>query len=619
MTPFMLVRHPGPFETESLTGYMLRLSEVNGYMTPWSICQLAGLRQSEIRTTGIPIAKLAAITNRRVSELERIAFTPPPGKPRWASLLSHPMLPTELNVTNPMFCPQCVSERGFIEAHWHLRLMVACPVHLRPGVTRCHKCLRPIRWFRPGLLECQCGESLQFESETILSARDVSLLAVIRRRVISDSTADANPARLPVADLAFMDLRSLIALTRTLAKFRLIADGLKPIEDPFQIVFTAGRVLSDWPTNFFALLSDIGSRANAVGHGAVGKQFDGIYRSLMRNKAINKGQTDFIRNTFMEFATDHWGRGFVDRKLAQRVVRTSQPRYVSLAEFSARIGVQPRTAKRILKDRRASAERVTCGKTFRTIVDSRSEFIPAKAPGRVLRVRAAARTLGLPVSTLQELRACGVFEVRHLPPGHPGWHEEDIEQFRAEFPKDMVPNAPVPRNTPDQVTLSRVMNNRHLSPKVKAACIAGLLAESIAVNGSVDGTIAGIQLDPDDYERFLSDMRKLTWGESCTPTEVAALLHCDRATISGLFDRGFLRGRRTPVGLRIDKESVERFASEYESLASRAKTCETSARALLHKCREARVGLLLVSVKNRKAPQPFARRCDLNGVLATAA
>jgi len=619
VTPARLVRHPAPFGTESLTGYMLRLSEANGYMTPWSICQLAGLRQSEIRTTGIPIAKLAAISNRPVSELESIVFVPPPGRPRWATLLNHPVLPTELKVTNPMFCPQCVSERGFMEAQWHLRLMVACPVHLRPGVTGCHKCSRPIRWFRPGLLECQCGESLLCESETTLSAQDVSLLAVIRRKVISDNIADENPARLPVADLESMDLRSLIALTRILAKFRLIADGLKPSEDPFQVVPAASRVLSDWPTNFFALLSNLGSRANVIGHGAVGKQFDGIYRSLMRNKAISKGQTEFMRTAFMEFVTDHWGRGFVDRKLLNGSFSVRQPRYVSLAEFSARIGVQPRTAQRILKDRRAPAERVTCGKTFRTIVDAQSEFIPAKAPGRVLRVRAAARTLGLPVSTLQELRASGVFEVKHLPPGHPGWHEEDIQQFGAEFSKDRVRDAGARRNTPNQVTLRRVMNNRHLSPKLKAACIAGVLAETIAVNGSVDGTIAGIQLDPDDYERFLLDMRKLTWGESCTPKEVAALLHCDRSTVSCLFDRGLLKGRRTPVGLRIDKESVERFASEYVSLASRAKTCGTSARSLMHKCRIVRVELLLISVKNRKGPQPFALRGELDRIRAVAA
>ena len=435
---------------------------------------------------------------------------------------------------------------------------------------------------------------------------------------MSDSTG-GNPAALPMADLESMDLRSLIALTRTLAKFRSIADGTKPTEDSLQVVLAASRVLSAWPTNFFALLNELGSCGNTVGHGAVGKQFDGILRSVMRNKAISKGQAEFMRTAFMEFVTNHWGHGFVDRKLAQRVVRSSQPRYVSLAEFSARIGVQPRTAQRILKERRATAERVTCGKTFRTIVDAESEFIPAKAPGRVLRLRAAAKMLGLPVSTLQELRASGVFEVSHLPPGHPGWHEEDIQAFTVKFPKAMAPNAVLGQKTAHQLNLGRVLNNRHLSPKMKAALISGLLKGSVAMSGSEDGTIAGIQIDCDEYERFLLEMRRRTWGNSSTPTEVAALLHCDPGAVLALFDRGFLKGRRTPVGLRIDNDSVERFSSEYASLASRANACGTSTRALMDRCRKAGVELLLVTVKYRRVAQPFARGRDVDRVLAIAA
>src|SRR5208283_4872180 len=41
MTIPLLVRHPAPFPTESLFGYILRLSEENGYTTPWSLLLLA--------------------------------------------------------------------------------------------------------------------------------------------------------------------------------------------------------------------------------------------------------------------------------------------------------------------------------------------------------------------------------------------------------------------------------------------------------------------------------------------------------------------------------------------------------------------------------------------------
>src|SRR5271157_925506 len=50
MTAPLLVRHSAPFPTESLFGYILRLSEENGYTTPWSLFLLAQIRQHEARS-----------------------------------------------------------------------------------------------------------------------------------------------------------------------------------------------------------------------------------------------------------------------------------------------------------------------------------------------------------------------------------------------------------------------------------------------------------------------------------------------------------------------------------------------------------------------------------------
>lgn len=619
MKQHSLARHPWSVGTESLTGYILRLSETNGYMSPWSVCQLAGLRQSEIRSTGIPVAKLAAISNQPFQALKRIGFTPPPDKPRWATLLGHPVLPTDLDVTTPLFCPECVSERGFIEAHWHLRLMVACPIHLCPALSVCPHCSRKVRWFRPGLLECECGNRLSNDAGSTFLHRDVALLRVLRRKVLSEREVDENPAALPVHDLNSMELHSLLTLARTLGKYRAYADGCERADDPLQVVLASSRVLSDWPTNFFTLLGDLGEKSGkASQHGAVGKQFNGIYRSLFRNRSIGDGQTDFMRSAFLEFATDRWGRGFVDRKLTISSPGARQPRFVTLAEYSARLRVQPRTAQRILRTLPAAAERVSCGKAIRIIVDAQSEVIATKAPGRLLRLRAAARTLELPVSVLRELRISGVYKVTHLPPGHPGWHERDVHAFSAKLSGIAVPLAPIQHGTTDHISISQIMNNRHLSPKAKAALIARILAGSIAVNASPDGTFGRIRLSSGDYRRFLLDLRKNSHQDFRSPTEVAALLHCDHTTISALFEQGLLKGWRTPIGLRIDHASAESFAAEYESLASHAKASRTSTRALMAKCRKAGIVLLTIAVKSRKAPQPFARRRELDRLRATA-
>ena len=77
MSTPLLVRHPAPYPTESLVGYVLRLAEENGYASPWSVYSLAGLKQNEIRTSGFKLEKLAAIINRPASELESIGFSAP--------------------------------------------------------------------------------------------------------------------------------------------------------------------------------------------------------------------------------------------------------------------------------------------------------------------------------------------------------------------------------------------------------------------------------------------------------------------------------------------------------------------------------------------------------------
>lgn len=82
MSGSLLVRHPSAYKTESLMGYLLRLSEVNGYPTPWGLCQFAGLKQNEFRSSGMSVKNLAAVANLGPSDLEPIEYTSPPGRPR---------------------------------------------------------------------------------------------------------------------------------------------------------------------------------------------------------------------------------------------------------------------------------------------------------------------------------------------------------------------------------------------------------------------------------------------------------------------------------------------------------------------------------------------------------
>jgi hypothetical protein len=70
-----LVRHPQPHPTESLGGFIVRTSEANGYPTPRTLYQLAGMSGDEASLTSLNFSKLAAITGHPLSCLQGLALS----------------------------------------------------------------------------------------------------------------------------------------------------------------------------------------------------------------------------------------------------------------------------------------------------------------------------------------------------------------------------------------------------------------------------------------------------------------------------------------------------------------------------------------------------------------
>jgi len=379
--PPLLVRHPAPYPTESLLGYVLRLSEKNGYVSPSSVCRLAGIKQSELGAIGLKVERLAAIASCGAADLNQIAFALLVKHRRCSQLLGHRLVPRELNLAQPKLCPQCVVEKGFIEAHWHLELMVACPIHQCIATSQCPKCRKPLRWFRPGLLECECGGNLLDSKMPPISRAEAGLLELMRRKVLGDPAGKENPASLPQEQLMTMDLRSMLTLIRALARHRSVADNCTADPDMKQIILTASSVLTDWPKNFIALLKDIGQRAPATTYGGVGKQFEGIYRDLFRNIAIRPSEhTDFLRIAFLEFAMDRGESGPVHGNSTDELPGAEPQRFLTQAEFEEQIRMQQKTAARLLKGSKLSSERVKSDRANSTIVDAKQNASPRIAP-----------------------------------------------------------------------------------------------------------------------------------------------------------------------------------------------------------------------------------------------
>lgn len=121
------------------------------------------------------------------------------------------------------------------------------------------------------------------------------------------------------------------------------------------------------------------------------------------------------------------------------------------------------------------------------------------------------------------------------------------------------------------------------------------------------GTVEGLLIPYEEFQRLANDARARTDGNTRTPSEAAQHLECDPGSIPGLLGLGLLRGRRTPKGLRLTEESIAEFNEQYVSLASIAKTIGTSSRALMSFCENRDIPMVVAQKECKKRTQAFVR------------
>lgn len=86
--------------------------------------------------------------------------------------------PGALRLTQPQLCPQCISEKGYLQGVWDLTLSTCCLEHGLLLVGRCPQCQSVIKWERKGVQWGACRHHLGLSRNAAVA--DSSLLSAQR-------------------------------------------------------------------------------------------------------------------------------------------------------------------------------------------------------------------------------------------------------------------------------------------------------------------------------------------------------------------------------------------------------------------------------------------------------
>ena len=616
----LLVRTPSPHRSESLFGYALRVSEQNGYSTPWHVLIHAGLSQRELRTAGFPVEKLAKVLGKSLEELEPIAYCERglEGGTQF-KILGHPLgagLSTSpLRLNQPAFCPQCVKTDGYIDAFWDLTLAVACPIHRIRVLRSCPSCGEDLNKFRPGILQCKCGGALDKATSPEESGDLCELMGVLRgvlhRALIYP---ESSVYGLPVSELQKIPFRSLIRGLSSLGAYALTVENrAADTRNPLELMKRAARILTSWPNKYHEFLIQIGPESSAEKGGVLGlrAQFEGFYNAMFQGKGWCK-DFEFMREEFVNFGQHVWGRAVVDRKLLRNPSDTQPPatRFMTLSELARIKRVRPITLRKWSEQGLISLKKVQVGYEKRYIVDATNLNISAHHAGQIYGVRQAAAYVQFPVSVLRALRASGHYQVQHIPEHKPQYHQKDLDAFLQRLFERVPLDVAGDNQTSPSLSLGRIfLQGKALADSGKAAFVGAFLdgkVDAIGRSGSSAHDILFARVDVDVHFKTA----RLAAAKGClTAGQAATLIDCVPMAIRSLVAGGYLVEHKRLNRFAVCEKSARRFSTRFVALSSLANQLQTSATALLRLCDESGIRLIRVA-RSADATVAFATRAD---------
>ncbi len=326
-------------------------------------------------------------------------------------------------------------------------------------------------------------------------------------------------------------------------------------------------------------------------------------------------QADFLRIAFLDFMRNDRNPDFVDQKLMRRLRTDQSERFISKAAFARRYGIDTRTVTRFVQDQLVPSRIFPWGKSERKLIDSAAARLSPTMPGKIYKVRQAAAIIGISAGLLKRMKATGDFEVNHQLRTKPGFHELDIEPFSQKLKSLAPPVNPADLSSPKCIRFEIVARGWYGSVQAKATIVRAVLSRKLPVVGNLDGTVAGMLVSYEEFQRLAHDERARANGDTRTIAEASRQLECNTRSIRRLVELEWLRTSQTSRTFRVTEESIAEFKKQYVSLLSIARTTNGASWALRNICKRCNLPMLIARQSGKKSSQAFIRAQEMQELL----
>lgn len=601
----MLVRTPQPLPNESLPGYILRVSEANGYDSPWPVLQHAEIYYASLTNAALPVDKLAPILGVPESILRTLSYQtggtcaePEQTVRIMGHFLGRGQKLQPFRLKSPCICPHCIAEDGYISSVFDLQAIVACPRHGCNLVSQCPHCHQPLSWFRQGLLRCKCGGSLADEGPELAAPQLVELMSVLFARLNNAITSDAKHG-LPASHLLGIPLRVLLRKLPDLGAMKVALEGQAP--SMYACMLAAAEVLADWPNNFRRLLTDIGQSLEPAQRTLpLCRKYPGLYYKFFK-VAETAEIFSWMREEFLRFGLEEDEETLVASKLLRE--ENIERRFLSKSALARKFGLTATMLRRWEENGAVTFKKVSTASAVRFVADVHRLNVEIE-PGQkeTMGARDAAAALGVPVSVLNYMATEGHVSSRAASLKTRRFSEAAIHSLRQKILAASNKIQPDSIDTERVISLEAILFRlRFHSSESKGKFLVNYLAgRSISV-GRTGDTFADIYFDQRLILDLVEESRSKQAGDSVSQAEAARALACNILAISRLMDLGMLTGVAVAAGVRVTSESLQQFAGSYISTWTVAKKFDTNTKGVLHLAKLGTVELLEVRTKHSTA------------------